>query len=78
MIGVVLPDTENHKQKAVKRVKDLKPGDKVMVAGIEMEFQYFTQKNRKECPTFTHEKDGYQIVYVNYNNSKETLLSQLR
>ena len=56
------------------QVKHLKPGDKLTVAGIEMEFSYFSN----EHPAFYHQQDGAGIVYINKAYTKETYLTEIK
>ena len=53
---------------------NLKPGDKLTIADIEMEFSYWSGKN----PAFVHEVNGVTITYINKKYTKETLISEIK
>ena len=58
----------------VLQVKDLKPGDKITVAGLEMQFQYMSNGH----PAFSHEQEGIGMVYINKNYTQETYLTEIK
>lgn len=56
------------------KVRDLKTGDKVKVAGLDMTFEYMSGKH----PAFTHETNGALVTYINKAYTKETLISDIK
>lgn len=57
-----------------KTCADLLPGDKVVIAKIEMTFDYFSGPN----PVFYHYADGKRIDFIDRGWTGETKLSQIR
>jgi len=61
--------------------KELKPGTKMIIAGMEMEYAFLyhdREKTHKEHPAFRYELDGYGFVYINKNYTKDTLIKDLK
>ena len=51
----------------------LKPGQKLRIAGIDMEFSYFQNQH----PVFIHFVDGKQYAYVNKKYNKSTPIHEI-
>jgi hypothetical protein len=56
------------------KIRDLKTGNKVKVAGLDMTFSYMSGKH----PAFIHEVNGAVVTYINKAYNSETLLTDIK